>query len=53
VSATGGGERAAGILSLIEIAKLSGIHPEAYLHNALTKIAELLPWNLESTFVTA
>jgi transposase len=52
-----GGERAAGILSLIETAKLSGIDPEAYLRTVLTKIAdhpiaridELLPWKLEST----
>jgi transposase len=50
-----GGERAAGILSLIESAKLNGIDPEAYLRTVLTKIAdhqitrigELLPWNLE------
>jgi transposase len=49
-----GGQRAAGILSLIETAKLSGIDPEAYLRTVLTKIAdhpitrigELLPWNL-------
>jgi transposase len=52
-----GGERAAGILSLIETAKLSGIDPEAYLRTVLTKIAdhpiaridELLPWKLESS----
>ena len=50
-----GGERAAGILSLIVTAKLNGIDPEAYLRTVLTKIAdhqitrigELLPWNLE------
>jgi transposase len=54
-----GGERAAGILSLIETAKLSGIDPEAYLRTVLTKIAdhpiaridELLPWKLESASV--
>lgn len=47
-----GGERAAGILSLIETAKLNGIDPEAYLRDVLTRIAdhpinridELLPW---------
>jgi transposase len=52
-----GGERAAGILSLIETAKLGGIDPEAYLRTVLTKIAdhpitridELLPWKLESS----
>lgn len=50
-----GGERAAGILSLIETAKLNGIDQEAYLRTVLTKIAdhpitridELLPWKLE------
>lgn len=49
-----GGERAAGILSLIETAKLNGIDPEAYLRDVLSRIAdhpinriaELLPWNL-------
>jgi hypothetical protein len=56
-----GGERAAGILSLIESAKLSGIDPEAYLRIVLTKIAdhpistidELLPWKLESSSAAA
>jgi transposase len=51
-----GGERAAGVLSLVETAKLSGIDPEAYLRAVLTKIAdhpisridELLPWKLGS-----
>ena len=54
-----GGERAAGILSLIETAKLSGVDPEAYLRTVLTKIAdhpiaridELLPWKLGSCSV--
>jgi transposase len=56
-----GGERAAGILSLIETAKLGGIDPEAYLRTVLTKIPdhpiaridELLPWKLESSSVAA
>jgi len=47
-----GGQRAAGILSLIETAKLNGLDPEAYLRTVLAciadyparKIAELLPW---------
>jgi transposase len=47
-----GGQRAAGILSLIETAKLNGLDPEAYLRTALAriadhpakKIADLLPW---------
>lgn len=47
-----GGERAAGILSLIETAKLNGLDPEAYLRDVLTRIADhpvnriddLLPW---------
>lgn len=49
-----GGERAAGILSLIETAKLIDVEPEAYLREVLTRITdhpinrieELLPWNL-------
>ena len=49
-----GGERAAAIYSLIGSAKLNGLDPEAYLREALTRIAdhsinriaELLPWNL-------
>ncbi|WP_437365270.1 transposase domain-containing protein [Inquilinus limosus] len=49
-----GGERAAGILSLIETAKLNKVDPEAYLRTVLARIAdhpinrigELLPWNL-------
>jgi hypothetical protein len=50
-----GGERAAAILSLIGTAKLNGLDPETYLRDVLTRIAdhpitridELLPWNLE------
>ncbi|MCA3707657.1 MAG: transposase domain-containing protein, partial [Methylobacterium sp.] len=49
-----GGERAAGILSLIETAKLNGLNPEAYLRSVLERIADhpinrvgdLLPWNI-------
>ncbi len=56
-----GGERAAGILSVIETAKLNGIDPEAYLRTVLAKIAdhpitrigELLPWNLEISPIAA
>lgn len=47
-----GGHRVAGILSLIETAKLNGLDPEAYLRTVLTRIADhpakkivdLLPW---------
>ena len=50
-----GGERAAGIYSLVETAKLNGLDPEAYLRDVLGRIAEhpinrvdeLLPWNIE------
>jgi transposase len=49
-----GGERAATFYSLIGTAKLNGLDPEAYLRQALTRIAdhpisrigELLPWNI-------
>lgn len=50
-----GSEPAAGILSLIETAKLNGMDPEAYLRTVLAMIAdhlisridEPLPWNIE------
>jgi transposase len=50
-----GGERAAGIYSLIGTAKLNGHNPEAFLCDVLarigdhhiSRIAELLPWNLQ------
>jgi transposase len=48
-----GGCRAAAIYSLIESAKLNGLHPQHYLADVLARIAdhparriaELLPWN--------
>ena len=56
-----GGERAATIYSLIGSAKLSGLDPEAYLREVLTRIAghpinrieELLPWNLAASLTGA
>ena len=52
-----GGERAAGIYSLIGTAKLNGIDSEAYLRHVLERIAEhpinrvgeLLPWVVADT----
>jgi len=49
-----GGQRAATIYTIIETAKLSGLDPEAYLRDIITRIAdhparridELLPWNV-------
>lgn len=50
-----GAQRAAGMYTLIETAKLNGLDPEAYLRNVLARIAdhpinliaELLPWNID------
>ena len=47
-----GGQRAACIYSIVETAKMSGINPQAYLSDVLTRIADhpihkidnLLPW---------
>ena len=53
-----GGERAAAIYSVIETAKLNGIEPQAYIADAMEKIAggwpasrwdELMPWNWKSS----
>jgi hypothetical protein len=49
-----GGERATGMYSLVETAKLNGLDPEAYLREVFERIAEhpinriedLLPWNI-------
>lgn len=51
-----GGERAAAIYSLLGSAKLNGRNPEAFLRDVLSRIAEhpisriaeLLPWNLQA-----
>lgn len=56
-----GGERAAAIYSLLGTAKLNGHNPEAFLREVLTRIAEhpitriaeLLPWNLDTAHVKA
>lgn len=55
-----GGERAAAIYSLLGSAKLNGHDPEAFLREVLTRIAdhpitritELLPWNLDTAHAT-
>ena len=49
-----GGERAAGMYSLIGTCRLNGIDPQAYLRHVIARIAdhpvhrldELLPWNV-------
>jgi transposase len=54
-----GGERAAGMYSLIGTCLLNGIDPEAYLRHVIARIAEhpvhrlaeLLPWNVASQWV--
>ena len=56
-----GGERAAAIYSLIGSAKISGLDPEAYLREVLSRIAdhpitrieELLPWNIAVSLAVA
>ena len=60
VGSDGGGQRAAAMYSLIGSAKLNGINPELYLRTVLERIAdhpisrieELLPWNLASSLQT-
>jgi len=42
-----GGQSAAAIYGLLGLAKLNGIDPAAYLRHVLTRIAELLPWNVD------
>jgi transposase len=56
-----GGERAAGIYSLIGTAKLNDIDPEAYLRYELEHIAEhpinrineFLPWNARARLISS
>lgn len=57
--ADSGGERAAGIYSLIGTAKLNGVDPEAWLRYVLSNIADypvnqvddFLPWNCAAKLV--
>jgi transposase len=52
-----GGDRAAALYSLLGTAKLNGVNPEAFLREVLariaehpiTRITELLPWNLTTS----
>ncbi len=61
VGSDAGGERAAAMYSLLGSAKLNGHNPEAFLREVLTRIAdlpitrinELLPWNLQATHINA
>jgi hypothetical protein len=56
VGSDAGGERAAGIYSLIGSAKLNDLDPEAYLtkvfaciaEHSISRIEELLPWNIDA-----
>jgi len=57
-----GGERAAAIYTIVETAKLNGLDPEAYLATVLdrlahghlnTRLADLLPWNLQPPLAAA
>jgi transposase len=56
-----GGERAAGIYSLIGSAKLNDLDPEAYLtkvlaciaEHSISRIDELLPWNIDAALSDA
>jgi transposase len=56
-----GGERAAAMYSLLGSAKLNGHNPETFLREVLTRIADLpitrindlLPWNLQATHTNA
>ena len=55
-----GGERAAGIYSLIGTAKLNEIDPESYLHYVLGRVADhainriegLLPWRVAADLLS-
>jgi transposase len=53
-----GGDRAASMYTIVQTAKLSGVNPEAYMRDTLTKIAEghpinrideLMPWHPQVT----